>query len=254
MIESFGSTDIGRRRQLNEDSLLVDDDAGVYVVADGMGGHNAGEVASRLAVEVVRNFIRRSREDDEITWPYGIEPSLSFNANRLRTAVLLANKRIWKEAESRKDYSGMGTTIVAALADGNTMTLASAGDSRCYRYRQRRLEQLTVDDSLVQTAVSQGVLDQGQLAHHPMRNIITKALGARETIDPSLREETLEEGDIYLLCSDGLHGMLSDETIRNILASACGDLEGAVRELVAQANERGGKDNITVAICRYRGT
>lgn len=252
MIHGFGGTDIGRRRQLNEDALLIDRELGLYIVADGMGGHNAGEVASTLAVESIANFIRRSREDEEMTWPYGVDPQRSFEANCLRTAVLVANKRIWKEAESRQDYSGMGTTIVAALAVNDVMTICSAGDSRAYRIRGDQIEQLTTDDSLVQAAVSQGVLASEDLRSHPMKNIITKALGARETIDPTLLEEHFESDDLYLLCSDGLHGMVSDDIVLEILRGAEDDLEKSVEELIRKANENGGADNVTVALVRYR--
>lgn len=252
MIESFGATDVGRRRRLNEDSLLVDDEAGLYIVADGMGGHNAGEVASRLAVEVVTNFIRRSRSDDEITWPYGVDPKLSLNANRLRTAVMLANKRVWKEADNREEYTGMGTTIVAALAGGDVLTLCSAGDSRAYRIRQGRLQQITVDDSWVHAAFSEGMLNSEEIQEHPMKNIITKAVGAKEMIELPVIEETLQEGDLCLLCSDGLHGMVSDLRMLEIVLAAQSDLNKAVLELIAAANAGGGKDNITALLLRYR--
>ncbi len=155
-IESCGATDVGRRRQLNEDCILVDDDAGLYIVADGMGGHNAGEVASSLAVETMAAFIRRSREFEKLTWPFGIEPALSYGANRLRTAALLANRRVWREADRRQEYTGMGTTIVAALADERLLNICSAGDCRAYRIVSGKLEQITTDDSWVQAAYSAG--------------------------------------------------------------------------------------------------
>ena len=182
MIESFGVTDIGRRRQLNEDAMLIDDKAGLYVVADGMGGHNAGEVASQLAVETVSNFVGRSGHDEEITWPYGVDPAISINANRLRTAVMLANKRVWKEADNREDYTGMGTTIVAGLAEDASLILCGAGDSRAYRLRGDTLEQITVDDSWVQVALSEGLLQADEAENHPMKNIITKAVGRSKTL------------------------------------------------------------------------
>jgi protein phosphatase len=252
MIDSFGVSDIGRRRKLNEDNVLVDDDLGLFVVADGMGGHNAGEVASSLAVEVVSNFIRRSREEEEITWPYGIDPKISLNGNRLRTAVMLANKRVWKEADNREEYTGMGTTLVAALVASEEVVLCNAGDSRAYRLRDAKLEQVTTDDSWVQAAFSEGVLQPQEIQYHPMRNIITKAIGAREAIEVNILEEGLQSGDIYLLCSDGLHGMVNDQDIERIMVSAEGNLEKAVRALIEAANAGGGKDNISAVIFRYR--
>lgn len=251
MIESAGVTDIGRRRQLNEDAMLVDDEARLYVVADGMGGHNAGEVASKLAVETVSNFVHRSGDDEEITWPYGVDASISINANRLRTAIMLANKRVWKAADNREDYTGMGTTIVAGLVENDNITLCGAGDSRAYRFRDDALEQITIDDSWVQVALTEGLLQAEEAENHPMKNIITKAVGAKQHIELTVQEQRLEDGDIYLLCTDGLHGMLSEAEILEILKTKKDDLEQAVQSLIAAANENGGKDNVTAVLLRY---
>jgi protein phosphatase len=252
MIESAGVTDIGRRRQLNEDAMFVDDESGLYVVADGMGGHNAGEVASKLAVETVSNFVRRSGDDEEITWPYGVDPSISINANRLRTAIMLANKRVWKEADNREDYTGMGTTIVAGLVEDDNITLCGAGDSRAYRLRGDALDQITTDDSWVQVALTEGLLQADEAENHPMKNIITKAVGAKQNIELTVYEEGLEDGDVYLLCTDGLHGMVAEAEILEILKGKTDDLEQIVQSLVAAANDKGGKDNITAVVFRYR--
>jgi protein phosphatase len=252
MIESFGATDVGLRRKLNEDSLLVDNDSGLFVVADGMGGHNAGEIASRIAVETVANFVQRSRAEEEITWPYGVDPKLSMNANRLLTAVMLANKRVWKEADHRQDYTGMGTTIVAALADAETISFVSAGDSRAYRLRKNVFQQMTVDDSWVQAAVDEGVLLPEEAESHPMKNIITKAIGAKENIEITVDEYSLEDDDLYLLCSDGLHGMVSEVRLAEIVRGSNGSLPNLVRDLIDAANGSGGKDNVTALVLRYR--
>ena len=252
MIKSVGVTDIGRRRQLNEDALFVDDESGLYVVADGMGGHNAGEVASKLAVETVSNFVRRSGDDEEITWPYGVDPSISINANRLRTAIMLANKRVWKEADNREDYTGMGTTIVAGLVEDDSITLCAAGDSRAYRLRGDALDQITTDDSWVQVALTEGLLQADEAENHPMKNIITKAVGAKQNIELTVYEEPLKDGDVYLLCTDGLHGMVAEAKILEILRDKKDDLEQTVQTLVAAANEKGGKDNITAVVLHYR--
>jgi len=251
MIESAGLSDIGRRRQLNEDAMFTGDESGLYVVADGMGGHNAGEVASRLAVETVSNFVRRSGEDEEITWPYGVDPSISINANRLRTAIMLANKRVWKEADNREDYTGMGTTIVAGLVEEDNIILCGAGDSRAYRLRDDAFDQITTDDSWVQVALTEGLLQADEAENHPMKNIITKAVGAKQNIELSVQEETLEDGDMYLLCTDGLHGMLTQTEILEILRAKKDDLEQTVQGLIAAANENGGKDNVTAVVLRY---
>ena len=252
-LDSYGASDVGRRRQLNEDSLVMDQDSRLFIVADGMGGHNAGEIASKLAVETVMNFIRRATEEEEITWPYGIDPKLSIDANRLRTAIMLANKRVWKEADNRQDYTGMGTTIVAAVVSEDCITFTGAGDSRLYRIRGESIEQLTIDDSWVQVAIDEGVLDPEEAEHHPMRNIITKAIGAKESIDVPVFEEHLEDGDFYVLCSDGLHGMISDAEIRRIVLESGSELEACVKGLIQAANDSGGKDNVTVLVLRHRG-
>jgi protein phosphatase len=251
MIESYGATDVGLRRKLNEDSLILDNDLGLFIVADGMGGHNAGEIASRLAVETVFNFVQRSGAEEEITWPYGVDPKLSLNANRLLTAVMLANKRVWKEADQRQDYTGMGTTIVAALADPDVISIVSAGDSRAYRLRIDKFEQITVDDSWVQAAVDEGVLLPEEADSHPMKNIITKAIGAKENIDISVEEHPLEDQDLFLLCSDGLHGMVPEPRLSEIVKSSVGSLERLVRQLIDAANQNGGKDNVTALALRY---
>ena len=251
MIESAGLTDIGRRRQLNEDAMFVADEAGLYVVADGMGGHNAGEVASKLAVETVSNFVRRSGEDEEITWPYGVDPSISIDANRLRTAIMLANKRVWKEADNREEYTGMGTTLVAGLVEEDNIIFCGAGDSRAYRLRNDAFDQITTDDSWVQVALTEGLLQADEAKNHPMKNIITKAVGAKQNIELTVQEEALEDGDIYLLCTDGLHGMLTEAEILEVLTTKQDDLEQVVQNLIAAANENGGKDNVTAVVLRY---
>jgi protein phosphatase len=217
-----------------------------------MGGHNAGEIASRLAAETVSNFIRRALQEEEITWPYGVDPKLSINANRLRTAIMLANKRVWKEADNRPDYTGMGTTVVAALVGEDSITFASAGDSRVYRIRDEKIEQMTTDDSWVQVAINEGVLEPDEADTHPMKNIITKAVGAKESIEFKVQEEELGDGDLYLLCSDGLHGMISDEEILDVVLHSEGGLEKCIHGLIQAANESGGKDNVTVLALRYR--
>ena len=250
MLESFGATDVGLRRKLNEDSLLVDGGNGLFVVADGMGGHNAGEIASQLTVETVGNFVHRSTEEEEITWPYGVDPKLSLNANRLLTAVMLANKRVWKEADNRQDYTGMGTTVVAALANDDNVSFVSAGDSRAYRLRGGQFDQLTVDDSWVQAAVDEGVLLPEEAETHPMKNIITKAVGAKENLDVTVEEHRMEVGDLYLLCSDGLHGMIPEKSLTELVVGSQGSVEELVHLLIETANKNGGKDNVTAIAFR----
>lgn len=253
MLESFGLTDVGRRRKLNEDSFDVDDALGLYVVCDGMGGHNAGEVASRMALETIKGFVEKSEKEKEITWPYGLDVNLSFHGNRLTTAIKLANRRVFKAADSQEEYTGMGTTVVAALVAGNVLTAGWAGDSRCYLFRANALSQVSRDDSWVTAAWSEGILTKEEIERHPLKNVITKAVGAKETIDPQAVEQVLEDGDLSLVCSDGLHSMISDEKIESILKeTASGSLESIAQALVNGALEAGGKDNVSVIVLRYK--
>lgn len=251
MIEAFGRTDVGRRRKVNEDSFLVAPDSHLYAVCDGMGGHNAGEVASRMAIETLAAFVERSGVEKEITWPWGLDANLSFDANRLKTAIRLANSRVFQSADSSEELTGMGTTVVAALVSGKTLTLGSAGDSRCYLLRDGQFRQLTQDDSWVSAALGEGILNSDDVERHPLRNVITKAVGARDSIDLEVTEETLQAGDVALLCSDGLHGMLGDEEIARLLGPGSGPLEDVSAALVEAANEAGGRDNVSVLLLRY---
>jgi PPM family protein phosphatase len=250
MIEAFGRTDVGRRRKINEDSFLVSPEMSLYAVCDGMGGHNAGEVASRMATETISAFIERSAVEKEITWPWGLDASLSFDANRVKTAIRLANARVFQAADNREELTGMGTTVVTALISGDVMTVGSAGDSRCYLVRGGELKQLTRDDSWVSAALGEGILNSDDVEHHPLRNVITKAVGARDAIDLDVLVHDLQPGDLVMLCSDGLHGMVSDQEIGRILQSSLDSLEEASARLIEAANEAGGRDNVTVVLLR----
>jgi serine/threonine protein phosphatase PrpC len=251
MIAAFGRTDVGRRRKINEDSFLVSPEASLFAVCDGMGGHNAGEVASRMAIDTIAGFVERSGVEKEITWPWGLDGEISFDANRLKTAIRLANAQVFQAADNREDLTGMGTTVVAALVSGQAMTIGSAGDSRCYLVRDDRLVQLTRDDSWVSAAVGEGILNSDDVERHPLRNVITKAVGARDSIDLDVVEHRLEPGDIVLLCSDGLHGMLNDHELQKLLLPPLESLEETAASLIDAANEAGGRDNVTVVLLRY---
>jgi protein phosphatase len=250
MIEAYGRTDVGRRRKVNEDSFLVSPETSLYAVCDGMGGHNAGEVASRMAIETISAFIARSAVEKEITWPWGLDANLSFDANRLKTAIRLANARVFQAADNREELTGMGTTVVTALVSGDVMTIGSAGDSRCYRVRGGELRQLTRDDSWVSAALGEGILNSDDVEHHPLRNVITKAVGARDAIDLDVIERDLRPGDLVMLCSDGLHGMVNDQEIERIVLGSPSSLEETSARLVDAANEAGGRDNVTVVLLR----
>jgi protein phosphatase len=218
-----------------------------------MGGHEAGEVASRLAIEAITGFIRRSAADSDFSWPYGLDGNLSYDGNRLRTAIHLANRRIFRAAESNDDYSGMGTTIVSLLANGSRMAIGHVGDSRLYLLRGHTLEQLTQDDSWAATILAHDPrVKPADLAHHPMRNVLTNVLGAREQVDVHLAERDLKAGDVMLLCSDGLHGVLDVDEVTGLLQQTT-DVVAAARSLVDAALENGARDNVTALVVRYEG-
>jgi len=253
MIEAYGRTDVGRRRKINEDSFLVSPETSLYAVCDGMGGHNAGEVASKMAIETISAFVERSAVEKEITWPWGLDANVSFEANRLKTAIRLANARVYQAADNREELTGMGTTVVAVLVSPGLVTIGSAGDSRCYRVRDGELSQLTRDDSWVSAALGEGILNSDDVEHHPLRNVITKAVGARDTIDLDVAEHELKPGDLLMLCSDGLHGMINDQEIKRLLVPVPESLEEASSRLIDAANEAGGRDNVSVVLLRRTG-
>jgi PPM family protein phosphatase len=208
-------------------------------------------VASQLAVETLATFIRKSHHDRDITWPYGLTTTLSFDGNRLLTAISLANKRVFRAADGRPDYTGLGTTAVAALIRESTLTVGWVGDSRAYLFRDGAIEQLTVDHTWVNMARQEGKLSADEAESHRWKHILTRALGGRESVEVDLVERPLEPGDVLLLCSDGLTGMIGDQEIQRLLAASYAGLEGTARDLIAAANEAGGKDNITVILVRY---
>lgn len=253
MQTAHGVTHIGHVRKTNEDTLVVDPDIGLYLVADGLGWHAAGGVASRLTAETIRSFIARSLDGGKCTWPYGIDPDASFAANRLRTALQLANRRVFRAGESRDDYTGMGSTVVAALLEGDHMVYAGVGDSRIYSLAQSGVEQLTSDDSWVATVLARDPeFDEAAIAEHPMRHVLTSAVGARDDIDFDVGERTLAPGETVLLSSDGLHGALDAQTLTALMGS---DDEVAVitQRLVDGALERDASDNITALLLRQAG-
>ena len=251
MIDAYGVTHAGRVRAVNEDALLVDEGLRLFLVADGMGGHHAGDVASRIAVETVQAFMARSQHQAEWTWPYGIDGRLSLDANRLLTALKLANRKVFKAADASDDYTGMGTTIVAALAGDDSICVGGVGDSRVYAYGAGALDQMTEDDSwLASIAAADPTVTEQEKATHPMRHVLTKALGATATIDVDVTERAVRPGERFLLCSDGLHGAIAPSTIAAVLASAPSAREAA-EGLVRAALDGPAADNVTALVVRY---
>jgi PPM family protein phosphatase len=245
-VKAFGVSETGPVRHMNEDCFVSAEDLRLFVVADGMGGHAAGEVAARLAVESIENFIRRSHETTDFSWPYGIDPALSYEANRLKTAVSLANRRINRLAENHDDYLGMGTTVVCALVSGAQLVVAHVGDSRLYVCTAHALEQLTEDDSWAATVLGGR---NGASAPPATRHVLTNVLGARPDTLVHLLERELAGGETLLLCSDGLHGSVPHETLRDLLLSNQ-DLPALAQSLVTTALDHGSRDNITALVVR----
>lgn len=253
MLYASAVSDVGRVRKTNEDAYVADLDVSLFCVADGMGGHDAGEVASALAIESIAAFIRRSAIDAEFSWPYGIDRQLSYDANRLRTAVQLANRCIFQAAERNPEYNGMGTTSVGALVSGDRMSVAHVGDSRLYLIRDGSIRQLTDDDSWAATVLAHDPrLNAADIARHPMRHVLTSVLGARNDVDVHVSEHDLAPGDLVLLCSDGLHGVVDDATLARI-ATCEVDVDLATRNLVDAALDSGSRDNVTALLFRFEG-
>ena len=250
-LAAYGLTDVGRKRRHNEDAYLLDVERGLFVVADGMGGHAAGEVASRITVESIQEFIAGTEDDHENTWPFGFNNRYSMEGNRLTTAVEKANERVMRAVQNRPELKGMGTTVVAALFEKTRVTLVHVGDSRAYMVRGGELRRLTDDHSWVQEQVNAGILTPDEAMTHPLKNVVTRALGGAVHVSPDLVEIPLQAGDRFLLCSDGLTGMVSDEEIVDRLSEP-GSIEKAVRGLVDAANEKGGTDNITAIVVEVR--
>jgi protein phosphatase len=251
-IDAHGITHVGRVRQSNEDALAFDTAAGVFVVADGMGGHSAGEVASRLAVDTVCEFLARSRADDGLTWPFGVDAALSVEGNRLATAVRLANRRVFAATEAQPDRAGMGTTVVAATLTADLLTVCSVGDSRLYSFRDGRLTQLTRDDTWIAALMAQdATADPAALEHHPLRHMLTEAVGTQQDVRVGVQEHTIAPGELLLLCSDGLHSTVADAEIARLLTGLA-DPEHACQALIEAALATGARDNVTALVVRRR--
>ena len=240
----------GLRREENEDSFCVRPDLGLYMVADGMGGHAAGEVASRLAVDAVEAFIDDTKTMDvNRTWPFPYDPSLPLEGNRLKAALLLANRRIGMAVEKDPRLKGMATTAVTLLSTADGFIVAHVGDSRVYRSRGGALTQITVDHSWVSEQVRAGSMTEADARQHPWRNVVTRAIAGGDDPDVDLAAVDIEAGDRLMLCSDGLSGLVTDDRCQEII-DAAPSLDAACHALIDAANAAGGPDNITVALLK----
>jgi len=256
-VQAVGLTDTGKVREHNEDSISWDGDIGLFVLADGMGGYNAGEVASGMATTVITTEMQQLLAKVK---PYEIDPETNkiLAARMVREQVLKANASIYHAAQSQPQYAGMGTTLVVCLFYDNKALVAHLGDSRLYRMRDNVLKQVTRDHSLLQEQIDSGIITAEQAKKAAHKNLVTKALGIDPVVEPEIHEYPTKPGDIYLLCSDGLCDMVEDEDIEMTLQALGGNLKLAAQQLVQMANDNGGRDNVSVILVRvlreYPGT
>jgi protein phosphatase len=246
VLRAFGLTDKGRIRPTNEDCFAVREDLGLCVIADGMGGHNAGEVASRLAVDAVVECCSTIPD----SWPFGYDEALSAAGNLLRSAIHRANVSILETAITSDRYTGMGTTVVAARVADGRLAVAHAGDSRLYLLAGRHFSQVTQDDSWMATVLAHDPgVDPNVLMHHPMRNALTNVVGAGTRTDVHVVERPVAAGDLLLLTTDGVHGVMDDAQMERLMVAA-DDLQAIATNLIAAALARGSRDNCTVIVGR----
>jgi protein phosphatase len=251
-IEARGITDVGQRRDHNEDSFLVDEALGLYIVADGMGGHAGGGTASRLAVETIQAAVRHARETEPDS--FGLEAGAVEESplpDVLRAAVEEACAVIYRTAQGDPELAGMGTTVTAALVNGRVAYVAHVGDSRCYLLREGRIYQVSEDHSLVNEQLKAGAISPDEAKHSRFKNIITRSVGFEQQVQVDLMGLELEPADSIVICCDGLSNLVDDPEILHIVEESTIDL--APGRLVALANDRGGDDNITVIVIRARG-
>lgn len=246
-LQIFGLTDSGRMRDQNEDQIAIAPEAGLAIVADGMGGHRAGEVASRLAVETITHHIVNRLTEARANSNGSIE------VMAVRDAIQQANEAIYNRARANPEYEGMGSTIVVALFYGDKLCVGHVGDSRLYRYRDTILEQVTEDHSVVQELVSRGLVTAEEARVSISKNLVTRALGIDPAVEAEISEHDVYDDDVYLLCSDGINDVLADGDIEMMLTEHGRNLDTTVKAMVNTANERGGPDNISVILVRVRG-
>ncbi len=248
-IEHIELTDTGKVREHNEDALASDMDLGLLVLADGMGGYNAGEVASGIAVKTIMDMVQEGVGTQDRGAIEG-ETGLTRQSIILRDAILRANKIIYQTSKSQPQCEGMGTTIVCCLYWDNRLSIAHVGDSRVYRQRNSRFEQLTMDHSLLQELVDRGFYSEEEAMRSTNRNYVTRALGVEPNVEVEVREEDVEVGDIYVLCSDGLTDMVEDEDIHLTISTFNANLDMVGKQLIQLANDHGGRDNVSIVLSR----
>jgi protein phosphatase len=244
-----GQTDTGRVREHNEDTIATDPDVGLLVLADGMGGYNAGEVASGIAVKTITNLVREGLAREDLN-SVDRNTGLSRPSIVLRDAITRANKIIYQTARSQAECEGMGTTVVAALFYDNRISIAHVGDSRLYRQRGSQIAQVTMDHSLLQELVDRGFYSPEEAQRAANKNYVTRALGVEPQVEVEVQEHPVDKGDIFILCSDGLSDMVEDEDIRLTISTFGANLDTVAKQLIQLANENGGRDNVSVVLAQ----
>ena len=249
-LSSQGLTDPGCVRTENQDRIIFDDALGLYLVCDGLGGRRRGDVAAELAGNAIRQYVESSQDPMDVTWPYGYNIQISFAANRITTAAKLANRQVWRRSEESLEYLGMGTTISAVLVESGRAAIANIGDSRVYLLRDGHLEQLSVDDTVGYANQWTREIPIDSSRHPIIRNILTHAAGSQENAEVHLKEQPMSDGDLFLVCSDGLHGCVSDDRMAAILAATQNPHDGAAA-LLSAARSAGAPDNVSVVVFQY---
>jgi protein phosphatase len=244
-----GDTNVGMKRAHNEDSFYLPESERLAIVADGMGGHASGEVASRMAVETISGFFKATQDEQQMTWPFKVDRGHRYDVNRMITAIKLANLKIHEQAQKDPRCHGMGTTVVSTLFLDGAIVVGHVGDSRLYRRREGSFEQITEDHSLLNDYIKMKHLSPEEIAAFPHKNVIVRALGMKDTVQVDVHVDSPRLGDVYLLCSDGLSGMITDPQMAQILADER-DLDVLCERLISMANKNGGLDNITVVAIR----
>jgi serine/threonine protein phosphatase PrpC len=252
-LQYAGATHVGMKRDHNEDNLLLLPEHNLFVVADGMGGHSSGEVASKIAVDTMKTFYEDTAKDGEVTWPYKLDKAMGLDENRLSAGARLANRNIFEMAQSDPRYKGMGTTFVGMSWVNERAVVGHAGDSRCYRIRGNEITAVTEDHSLLNDYRKIQALTPEEEAAFQFKNIIVRALGMKENVVIDINHVSPEPNDILLLCSDGLSGEVTDPNILEIVKAHSADLDAAVQALIKAACDNGGKDNVTAILVRYLG-
>ncbi|WP_342380261.1 Stp1/IreP family PP2C-type Ser/Thr phosphatase [Myxococcus stipitatus] len=249
-IEVAGSTHVGMKRNHNEDNFLMLPDEYLFIVADGMGGHSSGEIASRIAVDELGEFYKMTSKDQDSTWPFKMDKQRNYDENRLATGIKLANARIFEKASSESKYKGMGTTIVSVHFASDVAYVGHVGDSRVYFFRAGVLKQITEDHSLLNDYLKAKKLSPEEVENFPHKNVIVRALGMKEAVQVDVSRVEPQPGDVFLLCSDGLSGMVTDPQMQEILGRTP-ELDKACSQLIDMANAAGGNDNVTCVLARY---